>query len=164
MCSFLTWRTDILGEIPTLPNVEQVQKEDQGIRPVLEWLTKSPVRPDWSTVAPFNEMTKILWAQWDSLRIHGGCLYRLWEGTPPVLSRYQLVVPEKLRTEVLSQLHGSQTAAHFGVSKTLERLKQKFYWPRCRLDVQLWCERCDICAAKKGPRRRSKAPLKLYTV
>ena len=121
-------------------------------------------RPDWSVVVPCNRTIKILWAQWDSLRVHESCLYRLWEENTATESRYQLIVPKKLRDEVLTQIHGTETSGHFGVSKTLQRLKQRFYWPSCRFDVKQWRENCDKCSSKKGPCRKPKGPLKLYNV
>ena len=65
---------------------------------------------------------------------------------------------------MLTQLHGTETSGHFGVSKTLQRLKQRFYWPSCGFDVKQWCENCDKCSSRKGPRRKPKGPLKLYNV
>lgn len=64
----------------------------------------------------------------------------------------------------MSQLHGTETSGHFGIGKTLQRLKQRFYRPSCRFDVKQWCENCDKCSSKKGPRRKPKGPLKLYNV
>ena len=31
-----------------------------------------------------------------------------------------------------------------------------------RQDVEEWCNLCHVCAAKKGPVRRTRAPLQLY--
>ncbi|MBJ3756155.1 hypothetical protein JGC83_24590 [Salmonella enterica subsp. enterica serovar Derby] len=53
--------------------------------------------------------------------------------------------------EVLQQLNNSPTGRHFEVAKTLAKVKERFYWLRCRSDVENWCRRCDTCAAQKGP-------------
>ncbi|XP_050916762.1 uncharacterized protein LOC127131922, partial [Lathyrus oleraceus] len=39
---------------------------------------------------------------------------------------------------------------HFGVSKTLEFLKEHFYWPHMKIDVQKLCERCIVCKKAKS--------------
>ncbi|KAK0135810.1 Gypsy retrotransposon integrase-like protein 1 [Merluccius polli] len=39
-----------------------------------------------------------------------------------------------------------------------------FFWPGCHQDVDLFVHRCDSCTAKKGPTRRSYAPLQQYQV
>lgn len=126
--------------ILSLGEIEKSQRLNEDLSIILSWIESNDGRPDWSVVAPCSRTIKILWAQWDSLRVHESCLYRLWEGNTAAESRYQLNVPRKLRDDVLTQLHGTETSGHFGVSKTLQRLKQRFYWPSGRFDVKLWCE------------------------
>ena len=55
-------------------DIQTLQMEDEEISPVLGWLANSSNRPTWSVVAPHSRATKILWAQWDSLRILGNKL------------------------------------------------------------------------------------------
>ena len=71
---------------------------------------------------------QVSWAQWDSLRLMGGVLYRLWESPAGDRVVWQIVVPKKLQREVFSQLHSSLSAGHFGVTKTLSRVRERFYW------------------------------------
>uniref|UniRef100_A0A672I094 Gypsy retrotransposon integrase-like protein 1 n=1 Tax=Salarias fasciatus TaxID=181472 RepID=A0A672I094_SALFA len=52
----------------------------------------------------------------------------------------------------------------FGVTKTLKRLRQRFYWGRQKRDVEDFCHRCDPCVARKGPTGRSQAPLQQFPV
>ena len=132
-----------------------MQMEDEDIDPVLNWLESSSQCPSWPVVAPYSKTTKILWAQWDSLRVCDNKLYWLWEGTVDSQARLQLIVPKKQQSEVLQQLHGSVTSEHFGVNKTLQRLKQKFYWPQCREDVKRWCKNV-ICAHRGRGHRGSR--------
>ena len=80
------------------------------------------------------------------------------------MARRQLVVPQLLRKEVFEQLHGSPTCGHFGVTKTLARIRERFFWPRCRQSVEEWCRKCEKCAASKGPGRKHKGPMKQFNV
>ena len=57
-----------------------------------------------------------------------------------------------------------ETAGHLGVNKTLERVKDRFYWPGCTKDVKDWCQACDLCASRKRPTRTPRAPLRTYNV
>ena len=52
----------------------------------------------------------------------------------------------------------------FWCKKTLERVKEKFYWPCCREYVTLWCSTCSECSSRKGPVTRQKARLGKYVV
>ena len=76
----------------------------------------------------------------------------------------QLVLPRSLRQEVLQELHDTRTAGHLGRAKTLGRIRQRFYWVQCRKDVQDWCRNCDLCAQKRGPQKKIKAPMRKYIV
>ena len=89
---------------------------------------------------------------------------RLWETPAGDATVPQLLLPKKLREEVLHQLHNTVTSGHLGVSKTLGRVRERFYWVGCQRDVQDWCRSCDACASRKGPSRNIRAPMAQYNV
>ncbi|GFU29152.1 retrovirus-related Pol polyprotein from transposon 412 [Trichonephila clavipes] len=78
--------------------------------------------------------------------------------------RWQLVLPRSRIPEVLKELHGSPTGGHFGVMKTLHRVRERFCWGKVRADVEQWCKSCDACSARKGPKIRSRGKLHRYNV
>ena len=43
--------------------------------------------------------------------------------------------------------------------KTLEKVRSRFYWPGQRHDIEDWCRACELCAARKSPPRRNRAPM-----
>ncbi len=51
-----------------------------------------------------------------------------------------------------------------GMAKTLGRVRERFYWVHCRRDVQEWCRSCDLCASRRGPPRKIRAPMAQYTL
>ena len=55
-----------------------------------------------------------------------------------------IIVPEKLRSVVLTQLHHVPTAANLGVKETYEKVKQRFYWLNMRKYVEQWCQCCEV--------------------
>ncbi len=67
----------------------------------------------------------------------------LWESPNSRETCLQLIVPKTLRNHVLKRLHDSVTSGHFGVRKTLERIKQRFYWIGCRDDVRKRYVQCS---------------------
>ncbi|GFW28635.1 DDE_3 domain-containing protein [Trichonephila clavipes] len=64
----------------------------------------------------------------------------------------------------LKELHGSPTGVHFGVMKTFQKVRERFYWNNVRSDEEKCCGTCDLCAARKGPRKRTRGRLQLYNV
>ena len=145
-------------------DLQQAQQNDDDLRPVIEWLKAGTDRPCWEDVAPLGGCTKAYWAQWSSLQLVDGVLYRLWETPAGDKVIKQLVVPKTLREPILRELHSTITAGHFGVAKTIGRVRERFYWVNCRRDVQEWCHRCDVCAERKGPPRKQRGPMKQYIV
>ena len=111
------------------------------------WLEKSPERPDWEKISPASEKTRTYWAQWNSMLFSDGVLYRQWESVIGNDTRLQLVVPKDLRKTILKHLHDNITSGHFGITKTLQRVKERFYWVGCSEDVKTWCRECDLCNA-----------------
>ena len=79
------------------------------------------------------------------------------DGSP---RRLQTVIPEALQREVLSDLHEGAMGGHLGADKTLGRLKERFYWPGHYNAGRDWCPNCGICASRKTPTPKGRAPLK----
>ncbi|GFV58534.1 retrovirus-related Pol polyprotein from transposon 412 [Trichonephila clavipes] len=48
--------------------------------------------------------------------------------------------------------------------KTLQNVREHFYWNNVRSDVEKCCHTCDPCAAHKGPRKCTRGRLQLYNV
>lgn len=142
---------------------QQHQEQDADLQPALRWL-EAQRRPPWEEVAVFSKATKGLWSQFGSLRLSQGVLQRAWKEPATGEEKWQMVVPKDLRDAVLEAMHGAAGSGHFGVSKTLRRLRKGFYWGQCRRDVEDFCRRCDPCMARKGPPGRSHAPLQQFPV
>ncbi|XP_048630844.1 uncharacterized protein LOC125604595 [Brassica napus] len=68
---------------------------------------------------------------------------------------------ENIVADALSrrEAHGGGLMGHFGVAKTLAHLKEHFYWPAMRRDVERVCSRCVTCTQAKAKAR----PQGLYT-
>ena len=93
-----------------------------------------------------------------------GVLFRQWETPAGDKIIKQLVLPHDLQSQVLCQLDNAPTAGHLGVSKTLSRIRERFYWVQCSKDIKNYCRKCNLCASRQGPARKIKAPLSQYTI
>ena len=125
---------------------KQTQQEDPTIRFILEWANaaKHPdqcplmeLKAKKSAAIERGEDAVSMWSLWDQLELSNGILYRKWhlEGTNKTVK--QLVVPEVLREMVLEQMHDSKlSGGHFAFQKTLDRARQRFWWPKMRKDIE----------------------------
>lgn len=62
---------------------------------------------------------------------------------------WKLWVPSELRAELLDRVHGSLSAGHGGIQKTLRKLRERYFWPGLASDVQAWVKRCEVCKMSK---------------
>ena len=49
-----------------------------------------------------------------------------------------LVIPTDLREEIFQACHDDPTSGHLGYSRTLARIREKYYWPKLPKDVHLY--------------------------
>ncbi|GFV28701.1 retrovirus-related Pol polyprotein from transposon 412 [Trichonephila clavipes] len=101
---------------------------DSEIKPILEFKESSDEKTSWKDIAPFHPTTKRYWALWDSFHLRNGVLYRKRESDDGKFFRWQLIHPKTRVLTVLKELHGSLTGGHFGVMKTLQKVRERFYW------------------------------------
>ena len=66
--------------------------------------------------------------QWNWLVLENGVLYCQWQAEDGRGTRLQLVLPHSLVPDILSALHDAPSAGHLGVNKTVERVRERFYW------------------------------------
>ena len=62
------------------------------------------------------------------------------------------------RQKILERAHASADGGHFGVHKTISKLKQRFHWLRLFHDVRDWCARCPTCN-RHTTQQQNRAPM-----
>ena len=72
-------------------------------------------------------------------------------------SRWCIVVPEQLRSDVLQEAHAGCFAAHFAEKKVYDR--RSVWWRGMKADVRRHWRGCLVCASHKGTRKKFKPPL-----
>jgi len=53
------------------------------------------------------------------------------------------------RQKILEKYHTSAAGGHKGITKTYLRLKNRYYWPNMKTDVQIYIQNCRNCQIKK---------------
>jgi hypothetical protein len=81
------------------------------------------------------------------------------KGKPLCDSQAMIVVPNQLKTVVMQTYHDSTLGGHLGFLKTLQRIKDKYFWTGMLRDVQKYREECKIRHARKNPSRRRRHEL-----
>ncbi|GBG76449.1 hypothetical protein CBR_g22197 [Chara braunii] len=90
--------------------------------------------------------------------------YRIQEGYLLVHTRGNdlLCVPSDphLRTRLLREFHDAPSIDHFGVNRTIGRLRERFWWSGLPGDVTRYCESCEVCRLCKSRNHRSYGELR----
>ena len=101
---------------------------------------------------------------WEHLLIENGMLKRRYEDAQGCTTWIQLVVPQSLREEIMQDLHAGATEGHLGEVKTLNKIRERFYWPGMSQDVKPWCHTCATCATRKPATKKNRVPLETIEV
>ncbi|MGH0155154.1 UNVERIFIED_CONTAM: hypothetical protein FKN15_028521 [Acipenser sinensis] len=140
-----------------LPNINQqelqaAQKEDPCIGEV--WLAVNQRDPD-SVDRTTHADIPLLMREWDKLTLEQGLLYRIIKLLDKP-DRKQLLLPRQFRQIALKSLHDS--LGHLGFDKTYGLVRERFYWPRMKMEVEQYCRTCARCIQRKTLPTRA-APL-----
>jgi hypothetical protein len=122
-----TAAVDAAGWDPGTLRTEQLNDPDIG--PILREV-ETGKGPGWKDIADRSPTYKTYWAQWKSLAVRNGTLERTWESANGRYQIAQIVLPRRKEKDVLTELHGGSSGGHLGDNKTLNKVRQRYYWPQ----------------------------------
>ncbi|KAI2646333.1 Transposon Tf2-9 polyprotein [Labeo rohita] len=109
--------------------------------PPMDYLTPEPILPPTVILAP------VLWDIMDEIhRRHEQ------DPPPPQCPPNKHYVPQELRHQVLQWVHTSLSTGHPGISRTLQLVKNSFWWPSLTKDTTSFVKSCQVCAQSKTPK------------
>lgn len=85
-------------------------------------------------------------------KVDAGLLYKRIAsnyGIHTNLPEWKIVVPKGRRLTIFKDCHDNPQAAHLGTFKTVQRIKELYYWPKLAQDVRKYVRHCNICSAQK---------------
>ena len=139
--------------------LQKGQSDDKDISIVRTWLDKGE-RPAWKEVNKYGAGTKTYWSQFDRLCVKNGLVCRQWLEKGK-LTKVQVIVPKGLKSKILKYCHDEKTGGHFGVQKTLAKVRNGYYWAGLQRDVRNWVKSCETCCKIKPPQRTKRSPMQL---
>ncbi|UYV70128.1 K02A2.6-like, partial [Cordylochernes scorpioides] len=84
----------------------------------------------------------------ENFKEENGCLYK--RNPRPEGRAWLLVVPRVRRKDILKEHHNHMICGHLGVTRTMHRLKDKYFWPSMLKDVVEYVRTCHLCQSRKG--------------
>ena len=94
------------------------------------------------------------------LKVENGVVFKrtlFKRGLPEEIeeNRWKIWVPAGLTSTLIEKAHIPETAAHGGISKTLYRLRQFYFWPGMAKQVAKYINECQICKESKPSNKTS---------
>ena len=118
------------------------QSNDPNIKIVMDLLKAGRIDEDPNEISSYGAEAVILWKRRKELRLRSGLLFILLND-----SQYRLIVPKEIRTSLIKTAH--ETFAHIGVKKTLNLMKESYYWLDMDTEVKVVIGMCKSCAERK---------------
>uniref|UniRef100_A0A8C5PTE8 Gypsy retrotransposon integrase-like protein 1 n=1 Tax=Leptobrachium leishanense TaxID=445787 RepID=A0A8C5PTE8_9ANUR len=89
---------------------------------------------------------RLVYKEWERLKMLDGVVYRRGPSTRAEEIQ-QLFLPTKHRESVLRSLHDEH--GHLGAERTFKLVRDRFYWPCMRAEVESYCHSCLRCIQRK---------------
>ena len=141
--------------------LKKAQEQDPHIGPIYTAMRDSRERPSREMVEGASKETVSYWTQWDSLRMQEGLLYREFPNLKaPHIILKQILLPVKDRRKVWTALHKDKFGGgHYGIQKSYEKVKERYYWFGMSVDLDVWGKACLECQHVKNPPQHYAAHL-----
>ena len=131
------------------------QSECPQCKVMKAWLKEQKISP--------SHMMQIiikLFASSSFIDSDNGLLY-IYSGKTKRLPNKRLWVPQRLRTMIMTNHHGSTLGGHWREEKTYEAIAIKYFWPSMATDIESHVKMCKICH-QQNDRHNSKNKVPLH--
>jgi len=89
-------------------------------------------------------------------------LYEYFRGRPTqvFVCDNTIIIPAiENRPKIMEENHSSAIGGHKGITKTHNRIKQRYSWPNMREDIRKYIQSCRPCQLKKLVRNKTRQPM-----
>ena len=128
--------------------ISSLQKEDPVCMTLHAWVVADEF-PAWAEVKSMLPELRSLWHHRNNLSVDENGT--LWRKRSSQSTQLQLLVPKAGREPLFLSYHASLYGGHFGRTRTLARLADRFYWSGMADDVKDWLSQCVACIKRKSP-------------
>jgi len=89
----------------------------------------------------------------ETMTKRGYCLNNAGELCRSIRGQLRPMIPKALRLQVLHSIHGEPLVGHHGITKTKERLQERYYWHGMNIDVEQFIHNCLPCVTRKSGKK-----------
>lgn len=107
----------------------EAQRDDPELAAIIGALTYSTASPDFV--------------------LRNGTLYRRVWFKNSNAERRLTAIPASLRQEILHAVHDSPEGGHIGQRATLQKVQERFWWPKMHSQIRAYVASCEVCQQYK---------------
>ena len=150
-----------LNDSDNIPSVASARRNDPALKHLLHWIARGT--PPSSQ--KFKGLPRTTWNsahEFRSLKVVKDILCRefIHKGGS---SHHQQLIPASLVHENLKSIHSSPTGGNLGIFKTVEKVRERFYWPGFQEDIKFFINRCEQCRKRVNPPKTHRCSLVEWT-
>lgn len=135
----------------TKQDIKNAQADDGIVGPTIQAVK----RGKWPGDLEWNGKLSIMKREMSKLTLKDGILYRMRQRLSGE-NDLQLVLPSEFHSVVLRAVHDD--FGHFGVDRTLDMIRNRFFWPKMSDEVEEYIKNSGKCAIHKSLPKKA-APL-----
>ena len=140
-----------------LSNLRDEQQKEPDLEYLREWLVgKKVTEVEKNILMAAGPAAKFYWINKDFFQWDDNLIWRRrkYEDQPR-----RLVIPDALMEVVVEMCHNIPSSGHQSAERTINRVKQKYYWYGMSKWITNYVNMCEICNRNKKPNRKARCPL-----
>jgi len=134
---------------PEEEEMRRAQTRDFYLGPIFHYIETGKFPTDMS-----KRNVNLVKKDSENFQIINGIIYRI-QGP-----NYLLAIPKTKRKALLHAHHESLMSLHPGITKTMLKLKSKYWFPHMQREVEKHVNECGSCQRRKNPQIPMRVPLK----
>ena len=148
----------ILQGVERFQDLSVMQQECPDLKLVYQYVQNRQVPDD-------ADLARVVVAESYNFSLEDGVLLHFYSKRGKQVQREerlvkQVVVPRKLRDEVLQSYHDCIAGGgHQGFERTYSSMRNKYYWPRMYEDIRQYVQSCEVCQQSKRNFNSKPPPL-----
>ena len=149
-------------QLASVFNLQEEQQKDSSLQLVHQFKSNGMPKPPYFAWK-IDSQLRSYWNCWDEVHLVDGLLVRYTSVSkgPP---KRVLLIPQHMVSQVLESVHSGPSGGHMGITRTLGRVKERFYWPHMKSSVQSYVNSCKECIESKSSCTKRQAPLQPMVV
>jgi hypothetical protein len=140
-----------------MTQVINLQRNDETYRYIIDYLESDTIPLD-------QTRARNVIIESSMFTIIDGALYhvcvREGKGLKQQRTILQLAIPRPLVNTVLANMHDSPiSGGHYGISRTIEKVREKYYFPKMCAEIVKYVKSCIVCCQRKRPAQHTNAAI-----